>query len=177
MADTETNDAPASTNWTIDVQRGLAWTIVIIFATLLLVMVVRVAIWGAPTDALELLKQGFNALINVVMVVVGYFFGSSKSSQSKDDTQNKIVEKLTSTQPPGPPGPVAPAPAPTVVVSWWSLLTAPEQAAITAAAPADARVQTILTAFQSGKAEAPDLADLVSKGLLTQARADIIKAA
>ena len=107
------NGAPASSaTWQIDVQRGVAWTIIVVFAMLLFIMAIRVAIYGLPNDSLELLKQGFNALINVVMVVVGYFFGSSKSSQSKDETTNKIVEKLTSTQPPGQSGPVAPVPAP-----------------------------------------------------------------
>ena len=55
------------------------------------------------------------------------------------------------------------------------MFTAPEQAAIEAAASGDSRVAAILTALKTGKAEAPDLVDLVAKGLLTQARADMIK--
>jgi hypothetical protein len=167
---------PLPSNWTIDVQRGLAWTIVLVFGGLLLAMAMRVIFSGMPTDALELLKQGFNALINVVMVVVGFFFGSSKSSQGKDDTMNRIVEKSTSTQP-RTGGPVAALPAPVIVVSWWSLLKPEEQAAIAAAAPGDPKVNDVFTALQSGKAEAPDLAYLVSKNLLTQDRANILQAA
>lgn len=88
-------DTKSDGNWTIDVQRGLAWTIIIIFSLLILIMAARVIISGAPTDSLELLKQLTATLINIAMAVVGYFFGSSKSSQSKDETQNKIIEKLT----------------------------------------------------------------------------------
>ena len=116
------------------------------------------------------------ALVNMGLIALGFFFGNNQAKAVSDAGQQKIVEKLTSTAPPTG-GPVAPLAAPVIVVSWWSLLTAPEQAAITEAAPNDARVQAILTAFQSGKAEAPDLVDLVSKNLLTQARADVIKAA
>lgn len=174
--DTTTNGVKVdATNWTIDVQRGLAWTIVIIFSVLLVILAIRVIVSGAATDSLELLKQGVNALINIVMMVMGYFFGSSKSSQSKDDTQNKIVEKLTSTAPPGPPGPIAPVPGPAVVVAWWSLLTDAEKAAITAAALTDARVSAFVTASAVGKASVEDLAYLVTAGLLTEGRATAIQ--
>ncbi len=80
--------------WTFDVQRGLAWTIVLVFSLLLIALLLRVVVSGAPTDSLELLKQGVNALINILMVVIGFFFGSSKSSQVKDETANKVAEKL-----------------------------------------------------------------------------------
>ena len=45
----------------------------------------------------------------------------------------------------------------------------------TAAAPADSRVKAILDALQSGKAEAPDMVDLVAKNLLTQERSNVIQ--
>lgn len=122
----------------------------------------------------KLLDMMLTILFGTAFVgIVNYLIGSSRGSQAKDDTTNKIVEKLTS-----PSGPVTPAAAPVVVVSWWSLLQPAEQTALEAAAvsvPPDVRVQAILTALKSGKAEAPDLADLVTKGLLTQARADEIK--
>ena len=90
-------------SWTIDVQRGLAWLIVFVFGLLLLGLAVRVIMYGAPTDSLELLKQGVNALINIVMMVMGFFFGSSKSSQSKDETQAKVTEKLADKMVQAPP--------------------------------------------------------------------------
>lgn len=98
-------DRPA---WTIDVQRGLAWTVIIVFGCLLVALAMRVIVSGLPTDALELLKQGFNALINIAMMVMGFFFGSSKSSQTKDDTQAKVAEKLADKLSPAAPAPMIP---------------------------------------------------------------------
>lgn len=170
-----TNGVPSapSGSWVIDIQRGLAWSIVLVFSCILVVLVVRVVWVATSSELLALLQQGFGVLTNVVLLIVGYFFGSSKSSQSKDETQNKIVEKLTSTQPPGSPGPVAPVAAP-VVVAWWSLLTEAEREAITAAAPSDPLVRTFVAASATGKANAEDLNHLVSAGLLTAERAAVI---
>jgi hypothetical protein len=47
-------------------------------------------------------------LKNIVLLMVGFYFGSSAGSKTKDESQNKIVEKLTSTDPAGKPGPIAP---------------------------------------------------------------------
>lgn len=158
-----------------DVQRLIALSLVLTFALSTILLVIRLVIWGDPPTLLDLAKTFQSALINMAMVVLGYFFGSSKSKDSSDTSQQKIVEKLTSTQPPNG-GPVAPVPSPetVVVVSWWSLLTSGEQAGVELAAKTDPQVQSALTNFQTGKAEAPDLALLVTKGLLTQARADLI---
>lgn len=98
------NAAPTS-NWTFDVQRGLAWTIVLLFAFVILAAISRVVYSADVTDINDILKSALAVLFNIVMLVLGYFFGSSKSSQSKDDTQNKIIDKLT---PPPPPVVVAP---------------------------------------------------------------------
>lgn len=99
------DEAPGATNWTVDVQRGLAWTIVLVFSLLTLAMAMRIILAGAPTDALELLKQLTNALINIAFAIVGFFYGSSKSSQSKDETQAKVAEKLAEKIPLAPAGP------------------------------------------------------------------------
>lgn len=175
MANGDANHAAPTESWMADVQRALAIVIVGTFALSLLMMALRMTFWGPVDDILDLLKTLVSALINVVMLVLGYFYGSSKAKEQSDTSQQKIVEKLTSTDPAGTPGPVAPAP-PTVKVSWWSLLTSTEQAAIEAAAAGgDAAVQTIEAAFKSGNAQAPDLAALVAKNLLTQERASIIQ--
>ena len=42
-----------------------------------------------------------------LVAIVNYLFGSSRSSAAKDDTQNKIVERLTPTVPPSPTAPVS----------------------------------------------------------------------
>ncbi len=94
-------------SWTIDVQRGLAWTIMLLFSAVTMAMVIRIILAGAPTDALELLKQLTNALINIAFAIVGFFYGSSKSSQSKDETQAKVAEKLADKVPGGPVEPPA----------------------------------------------------------------------
>lgn len=169
--DTATNGTAA---WMSDVQRALALVLVGTFAFALVLLTIRLVIWGDPPTLIDLVKTLISALINVVMLVLGYFYGSSKAKEQSDNSQQKIVEKLTSTQPPGPPGPVAPAPAPTIVVAWWSVLTPGEQAAITAAVPGDPRVAAFAAAAQSGKAAVVDLDYLVAKGLLTPERAAII---
>lgn len=80
-----------ATTWTEGVQTGLAWTVISVFAIVVLALSLRVIVSSAADDSLELLKQGINALINIVMVVMGYFFGSSKTAQGKDDTIAKIA--------------------------------------------------------------------------------------
>src|SRR5687767_1982032 len=91
-----TADATVS-NWTFDVQRGLAWTVMLMFAIVTMAMAMRTAVTAEISDINDLLKSSLAVLFNIVMLVLGYFFGSSKSSQAKDETQNKIMEKLTST--------------------------------------------------------------------------------
>lgn len=154
------NGNTETSNWTVDVQRGLAWTIILVFALLLVGLLARVIMTGQPTDALELLKQAVNALINIVMVVTGFFFGSSKSSQIKDETQAKLAEKALET---------------TVVVAWWNLLTDEEKVAITEAAKADPKVAAFIAAATAGKATEDDLTYLVGKNLLTAQRAAAMK--
>lgn len=101
-----------------------------------------------------------------------YLFGSSRGSSAKDDTQNRLVDKLL------PPNPTSPAVPPPVVVAWWSALSPDEQAALEAAAVTDPKVRTFIDAAKVGKANADDLAYLVSKipPLLTQERATALAA-
>ncbi len=174
-------DDPATSNgnigWMSDVQRALALLLVGTVSFMVVTLTIRIVISGDLPTIAALLKELKDALTNMSLIALGFFFGNTMAKMAQDAGQQKVVEKLTSTQPPGPPGPVAPAPGPTVVVSWWSLLTIAEQAAIEAAAPTDPRVAAILAAFKSGKAEATDFVDLVAKGLLTQVRADALKGA
>ena len=161
--------------WMSDVQRAIALLIIglLVFASAALTL--RLVISADIGSILDLAKIMLAALVNMGLIALGFFFGNNQAKAVSDAGQQKIVEKLTSTAPPTG-GPVAPLAAPVIVVSWWSLLTTEEQSAIQTAAPADARVQTILAALQSGKAEIPDIKDLVAKGLLTPTRADIVTA-
>lgn len=148
-----------------------------ICAVLLIVAIALFYRMTHPSDVNDkMLETMLTIMFSTALVaIINYLFGSSRGSSAKDDTQNKIMEKLTATAPAGPPGPVAPVPTSTVVVAWWSKLTDAERAAITAAAPNDPKAASFMAAAQTGVATPDDLADLVAKGLLTQDRADAIK--
>lgn len=156
--------------WAPDMQTFLAMGIISICGAVVFVRMFREA---PPADD-KILDTMITILFSTCLVTVyNYSFGSSRGSQSKDDTQNKIVERLANA--PIPPTPPADAAAP--VVAWWSLLTPAEQARITGAAANDQRVATFIGAAQAGKASEDDLGYLVSKTLLTDARAKLIAAA
>lgn len=170
------NGQADNVTWMSDVQRALALILVGTFAFALMLLTVRLVIWGDPPTLVDLMKTLISALINVVMLVLGYFYGSSKAKEQSDSSQQKIVEKLTSTAPPGPTGPVAPVPS--TNAPWWSKLTEAEKTAITAAVPNDPRVAAFVTASTVGSATPEDLAYLVAKDppLLTPDRATAIAA-
>lgn len=168
-------DQEPSTGWMSDVQRAMGLILIGTFAAITFFATIRLLVLSDAASITDMSKTLQAALVNMGLIALGFFFGSNMSKMLADAGQQKIVEKLTSTNPPPPAGgPVAPLAGPVVVPSWWSLLTVAEQAAIEAAAVTDADVQAHLTALKSGKAEAPNLAGLVAKGLLTQARADEI---
>lgn len=109
-----------------------------------------------------------------------YQFSSSAGSDKKDDAQTAVSKALADKV----PAPVAASSAPispaadaaAVVIPWWSVLTDTEKAGIAGAAVANPKAAAFMVAAQTGKATADDLADLVSKNLLTQDRADVVKA-
>jgi hypothetical protein len=136
-------------------------------AVIILCFFVKIPVDGPLGNLLEVLK-------NIVLLMVGFYFGSSAGSKTKDDSQNKIVEKLTATAPPGPPGPVAPVSA--EPVPWWSRLTDEERTVIETHALTDTRAATFMIAAKAGTAETSDLAYVVTKGWITQARASEIVA-
>lgn len=169
--------ATESTNWMSDVQRVLAIVLVGTFAVVLLLFGVRLVIWGDAPTLVDLLKTLISALINVVMLVLGYFYGSSKAKEQSDSSQQRVVEKLTSAP---PNGPVAPVPSPTTAadVAWWNKMTDAERAAILSAAgadPSDTKLSAIVSGPVKMKPDPDEIAHLVSKGLLTQARATAIQ--
>lgn len=161
-------DDPNRPWWAPDAQGFLAGGIVSICG---LALFIRMASTSTVDD--KMLDTMITILFSTCLVTVyNYSFGSSRGSTAKDDTTNKIVEKLTSTAPPGASGPVAPIAAPTVVVAWWSVLTPEEQVALSASN--DPRVQSFIVSAKNGKASQDDLTYLVGKGLLTQERAAAI---
>lgn len=128
--------------------------------------------WRPPPADNQIITMLVSVYVSTGFITaITWWMGSAKGSDANNKMQEKMSEAVAASA-----GAVV-APAVVVKVSWWSLLAPAEQAGIVAAAPADAQVQTSLTAFQSGKAEATDLATLVSKGLLTQDRSTQIQAA
>lgn len=96
------NDKPW---WAPDAQGFLAGGIVSICGVALFIRM-----FSASTVDDKMLDTMITILFSTCLVTVyNYSFGSSRGSQAKDETQNKIVEKLTS---PPPNGPVAPVPSP-----------------------------------------------------------------
>lgn len=163
--------------WMADVQRALALILIGFLALASFGLVIRLIISADIAAVVDIAKIMLAALVNMGLIALGFFFGSSQSKEKADASQQKIVEKLTSAAPP-PSGPVAPLAAPLApVVAWWSLLTDPERDAIKRASNTEPKVATFMAAAQAGRASDADLANMVSLNLLTQARADQIKAA
>lgn len=162
------------TGWMSDVQRAIALILIGTFAASVLIATVSSIFWSGSAPLTDMSKTLQAALVNMTLIALGFFFGNTMSKMVQDAGQQKVVDKLTSNGPP-PAGPVAPVPAPVVIVAWWSKLTDAERAAISSAAPNDPDAASFMAAAQTGAASIEDLADLVAKGLLTQERADVIK--
>lgn len=146
------------------------------FLMFAMVLICGVSLFYRMTHASEVNDKILDMMITIafstcLVLIYNFAFGSSSSGAKLADTQNRITEKLTSVTPP-----IAPSPAPVVIVAWWSLLTPAEQSAITANAANDPRIQAFVAAATAGKAAVDDLTYLVTKGLLTQDRATAIAA-
>lgn len=151
------------------------------FLMLAMIVMTATALFYRMTHPSEVNDKILDMMITIsfstcLVLIYNYAFGNSSSGNKVADTQSRITEKLTSTAPPGPTGPVAPVPAPAAIVAWWSLLTDDERGLISTAAPNDPKVSAFMSSAQTGKASPDDLAYLVGKNLITQARADVIKA-
>jgi predicted permease len=88
-------------NWMSDVQKGLAWALILVFAILVLLFTIFSAIGHLPDSNLDVFKQVVTALINIVMVVVGFFFGSSQGEKHKDEARSDALVALASNTPNG----------------------------------------------------------------------------
>jgi hypothetical protein len=80
--------------WMTDVQRGLAWALIVCFAAILLLFSFFTVVGHLPDAVLDVYKQIVTALINIVMIVIGFFFGSSQGSKDKDDARNTALKSL-----------------------------------------------------------------------------------
>ena len=178
MADTETTTTPQNLRgaiMTMNPKIVLAFFLVVIAAAL--VVFLTIVLVKSSADGKSALDAGTVAILAGFVTTFllmaksasDYQFSSSAGSDKKDDAQTAVSKALADKVPaPIAPPPAVPPPAPD---AWWGRLKNGEPAAITAAAAADPRVMAFITAANIGAAY------LVSKGLLTQARADAIKAA
>src|SRR5882672_4878233 len=95
------DDTPGPTGWMNDVQRAVALILVGTFASCAIIATIRLVIMGDPDAIIDMVKTLQAALVNMALIALGFFFGSNMSKVLADAGQQKIVEKLTSTQPPG----------------------------------------------------------------------------
>lgn len=159
-------------SWMGDVQRALAILIIGCLVVATTALIIRLVISAQIDDVVDVAKIMLAALVNMGLIALGFFFGSSKSKEAADAGQQQLVDKLTST----PPGTLPPAPGAAAATPWWTKLTDAEKSALTADDAGDARTKAIVTAMTTGAATPDDLDYLVSKGLLTKERADEIAA-
>lgn len=89
--------------WMGDVQRALALILICTLALSILIITLRIVIWGDAPTLVDIVKNLQSALINMAMVALGFFFGSNMSKQRSDDAQQKIMEKITAAPNPGAP--------------------------------------------------------------------------
>lgn len=90
----ETKDAKG---WMSDVQRALALLLIGSVAFMIAAFTLRIILSGDPAVIGPLLKELKDALINMSLIALGFFFGSSQGSQAKDQVQAKAIENLTAT--------------------------------------------------------------------------------
>lgn len=155
----------------------LAFFLVIVAALMVVFLIRTLTSTDAKLDAgtIALFASFVTMFIKMASDGTGYQFSSSAGSDKKDETQATVSSKLADKVAPAPGAPNPSVPVP----PWWSRLSDPEKNAISTASvgpPVDARVAAFITASQVGAATPDDLTYLVSKGLLTQDRADAIKA-
>ena len=81
-------------SWMPDVQRGLAWALVLCFAIIVMLFTIFVVTGHLPDPSLDVFKQVMTALINIVVMIIGFFFGSSQGSKDKDDARNDVLKTL-----------------------------------------------------------------------------------
>src|SRR6476620_4914431 len=88
--DTQTTPRPF---WLPDTQGFLAVAIIFLIAVVVLILLTRPPAIDERTSGVLMTIVG--VLIACLKDVYSFFFGSSKGSDSKTETQNKIMEKLT----------------------------------------------------------------------------------
>lgn len=156
------NNSSSRPFWMPDAQGFVAGSVILMAAVALFYRM------GHPSTVDDkILDMMLTILYGTAFVaIVNFLFGSSRSSQNKDDTLATLATAPSIASPPPP-----------VVVPWWGRLTDAEKTVIIAQAASDPRVAAFVNASQVGAAAADDLTYLVSKGLLSQDRSIAIQTA
>ena len=132
-------------SWMSDIQKGLAWAIVLCFAAIILGFTYFAAVGKLPDPVMDVYKQYGTALINIVMIVIGFFFGSSQGSKDKDDARNHVMATLASiVTPVGDAAAAAAAAAAEAAAPAAAKKAAPPAAEIAAPPAAEAAVEAAL---------------------------------
>ena len=144
----------------------LAFFLVVIAALMVVFLILVLTRTDVKVDAGTIALFASMVTTFILMAKSGsdYQFSSSAGSDKKDETTAKVAANLAEK--------VA---APGVTVPWWSRLSPEERTAIIDAAKADPRVQLFKSTSEVGRATPDDLEYLVTKKLLTQARATAIQ--
>lgn len=124
--------------WMSDVQRAIALMLIGTFAFIVISVTVRLVVTGAADTLEDMAKTLQAALVNMGLIALGFFFGSSMSKRLADAGQQKIVERLITTPPINGGGVSAAATAAAATVAAVEAAKAVAPAAAEAAAPAAA---------------------------------------
>lgn len=140
MADETEKEEPQG--WMSDVQRVLALILIVSFAAVTLFTTVWSAFSPDATVLADMAKTLQQAMVNMGLICLGFFFGSSTSSAKKDDA---IIASAIAAGPTGPGG-------------GGSIITPAITAAAEAAAPAAAAEAAPPAAAEAAPAAAEEAA-------------------
>lgn len=141
----------------LSIQSYLAFLLSSATVGLIFLLVLR----GGLQSADDVTKTAIGAMLTVgFATIIQFYFGSSQKEGKKDDAMAAIAAMPSANNGASP---------------WWSKLNETEKTVIGANAKDDPRMNAIAQAMATGSATADDLAYLVSRGVITQSRADTIK--
>lgn len=130
-------------------------------------IIMVLAMWGGPKgESAQLLNTLLGMYVGTGLITsITWWMGSAKGSDANNKMQDKMADAIRPALSVEPPA----------VISWWTLLTPEEQAAIAASPDADVKM---FAAAAKVKRATPELLDkVVAAGLLTPERAAAIQAA
>lgn len=89
--DEETAPVIVDRGWMSDVQRAIALILIGAFAVVTVFSTFCSVFWPEASGLIDMAKTLQQALVNMVLIALGFFFGSNMSSKLKDATISKIA--------------------------------------------------------------------------------------